>query len=137
MDLIGRIKRYLWSGLMDDDGFTFELEDDLIDDEMRDRIEEETFFLSPDRLYIVFDPQGFDKVNVRAYDTSSVKDVSAAHILQQGMLSLLETDYDYLMQLGHEATMEQIVEKTKESSNKLIVEDVYDNVIKVKFSEDN
>ena len=89
---------------MNDDGFTFEPEDDLIDDEMRDRIEEETFFLSPDRLYIVFDPQGFDKVNVRAYDTSSAKDVSAAHILQQGMLRLLETDYDYLMQLGHEAT---------------------------------
>ena len=106
---------------------------------MRERIEEETFFLSPNRLYIVFDPEGFDKVSVRAYDTSDTKDVSAAHILQQGMLSLLETDYDYLMQLGHEATLEQIVEKSKEKeeSNKLIVEDVYDNVIKVKFSEDN
>jgi len=78
-------------------------------------------------------------VSVRAYDTSDSKDVSAAHILQQGMLSLLETDYDYLMQLGHEATLEQIVEKSqeKEESKKLIVEDVYDNVIKVKFSEDN
>jgi len=32
---------------MNDDGFTFEPEDDLIDDEMRDRIEEETFFLVP------------------------------------------------------------------------------------------
>ena len=43
------------------------------------------------------------------------------------------------MQLGHEATLEQIVEKSKENedSRKLIVEDVYDNVIKVKFSEDN
>ena len=102
---------------MSDDGFTFD----------------------PNRLYIVFDPEGFDKVSVRAYDTSDTKDVSAAHILQQGMLSLLETDYDYLMQLGHEATLEQIVEKSKEKeeSNKLIVEDVYDNVIKVKFSEDN
>ena len=124
---------------MSDDGFTFEPEDDLINDEMRERIEEETFFLSPNRLYIVFDPEGFDKVSVRAYDTSDTKDVSAAHILQQGMLSLLETDYDYLMQLGHEATLEQIVEKSKENedSRKLIVEDVYDNVIKVKFSEDN
>jgi|TARA_A100001391_G_scaffold67085_1_gene42837 hypothetical protein len=124
---------------MSDDGFSFDPEDDLIDDEMRERIEEETFFLSPGRLYIVFDPQGFDKVNVRAYDTSDTKDVSAAHILQQGMLSLLETDYDYLMQLGHEATLERIVEKSKEKedNNKLIVEDVYDNIIKVKFSEDN
>jgi len=125
---------------MNDDGFTFEPEDDLIDDEMRDRIEEETFFLARDRLYIVFDPEGFDKVSVRAYDTSDAKDVSAAHILQQGMLSLLETDYDYLMQLGHEVTMEQIVEKSKQKeqdSNKLIIEDVYDNIIKVKFSEDN
>jgi hypothetical protein len=109
---------------MNDDGFTFEPEDDLIDDEMRDRIEEETFFLAQDRLYIVFDPQGFDKVSVRAYDTSDAKDVSAAHILQQGMLSLLETDYDYLMQ-------------KEQDSNKLIIEDVYDNIIKVKFSEDN
>ena len=52
---------------------------------------------------------------------------------------LRATDYDYLMQLGHEATLEQIVEKSKENedSRKLIVEDVYDNVIKVKFSEDN
>jgi hypothetical protein len=44
------------------------------------------------------------------------------------------------MQLGHEATMEQIVEKSKQKeqdSNKLIIEDVYDNIIKVKFSEDN
>ena len=103
---------------MNDDGFTFEPEDDLIDDEMRDRIEEETFFLAKDRLYIVFDPEGFDKVNVRAYDTS---------------------DYDYLMQLGHEATMEQIVDKSKDKrdSNSLVVEEVYDNIIKVKFSEDN
>lgn len=124
---------------MNDDGFTFEPEDDLIDDEMRDRIEEETFFLAKDRLYIVFDPEGFDKVNVRAYDTSEVEDVSAAHILQQGMLSLLESDYDYLMQLGHEATMEQIVDKSKDKkdSKSLVVEEVYDNVIKVKFSEDN
>ena len=124
---------------MNDDGFTFGPEDDLIDDEMRDKIEEEAFFLARDRLYIVFDPEGFDKVSVRAYDTSDTKDVSAAHILQQGMLSLLETDYDYLMQLGHEATLEQIVEKSreKEETNKLIIEDVYDNVIKVKFSEDN
>jgi len=78
-------------------------------------------------------------VNVRAYDTSSAKDVSAAHILQQGMLSLLESDYDYLMQLGHEATMEQIVDKSKDKrdSKSLVVEEVYDNVIKVKFSEDN
>ena len=124
---------------MNDDGFTFEPEDDLIDDEMRDRIEEETFFLAKDRLYIVFDPEGFDKVNVRAYDTSEGEDVSAAHILQQGMLSLLESDYDYLMQLGHEATMEQIVDKSKDKrdSKSLVVEEVYDNVIKVKFSEDN
>ena len=124
---------------MNDDGFTFEPEDDLIDDEMRDRIEEETFFLAKDRLYIVFDPEGFDKVNVRAYDTAEVEDVSAAHILQQGMLSLLESDYDYLMQLGHEATMEQIVDKSKDKrdSKSLVVEEVYDNVIKVKFSEDN
>ena len=41
------------------------------------------------------------------------------------------------MQVGHEATIEQIVQNSKEDSKKLIVEDVYDNVIKVKFSEDN
>tara|TARA_R110000796_G_scaffold104931_3_gene214916 strand:+ start:1916 stop:2311 length:396 start_codon:yes stop_codon:yes gene_type:complete len=131
---------------MDDDyeGFVFtsgdvmEDEDSLIDEAMRNRISEETFFLAPDRLYIVFDSIGVDKVTVRAYDTLDATDVSAAHILQQGMLSLLETDYDYLMQLGHEATLDRISEEqAKKDSKKLTVEEVYDNVIQVKFSEDN
>ena len=30
----------------EDDGFSFDPEDDLINDEMRERIEEETFFVS-------------------------------------------------------------------------------------------
>ena len=53
------------------------------------------------------------------------------------MLSLLESDYDYLMQLGHEATLERIEERAQESKRKMSIEEVYDNVIKVKFSEDN
>tara|TARA_R110000744_G_scaffold140657_3_gene251926 strand:- start:648 stop:1043 length:396 start_codon:yes stop_codon:yes gene_type:complete len=131
---------------MDDDyeGFVFtsgdgiEDSDSLIDEAMRNRISEETFFLAPDRLYIVFDSIDVDKVTVRAYDTLDATDVSAAHILQQGMLSLLETDYDYLMQLGHEATLDRISEEqAKKDSKKLTVEEVYDNVIQVKFSEDN
>tara|TARA_R100001369_G_scaffold42439_1_gene68652 strand:- start:2676 stop:3071 length:396 start_codon:yes stop_codon:yes gene_type:complete len=128
----------------DDDGFIFTIgnelsdEDSLIDEAMRNRISEETFFLSPDRLYIVFDPVSVDKVTVRAYDTSDAGEVNAAHILQQGMLSLLESDYDYLMQLGHEATLNSIEEEqSKENRKKVSVDDLYDNVIRVKFSEDN
>jgi len=144
--LNGRIKVYQRGGSMDDDyeGFVFtsgegtEGEDSLIDEAMRNRISEETFFLAPDRLYIVFDSVGVDTVTVRAYDTLDATDVSAAHILQQGMLSLLETDYDYLMQLGHEATLDRISEEqAKKDSKKLTVDEVYDNVIQVKFSEDN
>ena len=42
------------------------------------------------------------------------------------------------MQLGHEATLDRISEEqAKKDSKKLTVEEVYDNVIQVKFSEDN
>ena len=112
-------------------------EDLIIDNGLKERIAEEAFFLSSDRLYIIFDPISIDKVSVRAYDCSNKEDVTAAHILQQGMLSLLESDYDYLMQLGHEATLERIEERAQESKRKMSIEEVYDNVIKVKFSEDN
>jgi hypothetical protein len=109
-----------------------------VDEEMKKKISEETFFLSPDRLYIVLDPISVDKVTVRAYDTSDSEELSAAHILQQGMLSLLETDYDYLMQIGHEATLESISEhRSKEDNAKITVDEVYDNVIRVEFSKDN
>ena len=127
----------------DEDFFIFNSEDidsdeDLIiDNGLKERIAEEAFFLSSDRLYIIFDPISIDKVSVRAYDCSHKEDVTAAHILQQGMLSLLESDYDYLMQLGHEATLERIEERAQESKRKMSIEEVYDNVIKVKFSEDN
>ena len=124
---------------MSDDGFTFNPdEDSVMDEEMKKKISEETFFLSPDRLYIVLDPISIDKVTVRAYDTSDSEELSAAHILQQGMLSLLETDYDYLRQIGHEATLESISEhRSKEGSTKITVDEVYDNVIRVEFSKDN
>ena len=112
-------------------------EDLIIDNGLKERIAEEAFFLSSDRLYIIFDPISIDKVSVRAYDCSHKEDVTAAHILQQGMLSLLESDYDYLMQLGHETTLERIEARAQESKRKMSIEEVYDNVIKVKFSEDN
>ena len=121
----------------DDFSFTFTQDDSDIPEEMKSRIEEESFSLATGRMYIVFDPSDIDSVTVRAYDTTDTQDVSPAHVLMQGMLSLLETDYDYLMQLGHEATIDQIVQNSKEDTKKLVVEEVYDNVIKVKFSEDN
>ena len=52
----------------DYEGFVFtsgdgiEDADSLIDEAMRNRISEETFFLAPDRLYIVFDSIDVDKV---------------------------------------------------------------------------
>lgn len=126
----------------DEEGFFFtkyleQKEEEILDDAMQKRISEETFLLAKDRLYIIFDPVSLDKVNVRAYDSSDCEDVTAAHILQQGMLSLLETDYDYLMQLGHEATIDQIKDLSESYTKKAKIEDVYDNVIKVRFSEDN
>ena len=124
----------------DDNGFFFSLEkgeEAFIGEELKSKVEEESFALSQSRLYLVFDPSSIDSVSVRAYDTTNSDEVTAAHILLQGMLSLLETDFDYLMQLGHEATMEQLHEKSNKSKPKLTVEEVYDNVIKVKFSRDN
>lgn len=129
---------------MDDEGFIFTVGSDLdakdavIDENMRNRIAQETFFLAPDRLYIVFDPSATNKVTVRAYDTLDGSEVGAAHVLQQGILSLLESDYDYLMQLGHEATLERMQEeKSKGDNTKFTIDELYENVIRVKFSEDN
>ena len=105
---------------MSDDDFTFTFTDDDSDlpEDMKSRIEEESFSLATGRMYIVFDPSSIDSVTVRAYDTTDTDDVGPAHILMQGMLNLLETDYDYLMQVGHEATIEQIVQNSKEDSKK-------------------
>ena len=58
-------------------------EDFIIDSGLKERIAEEAFFLSSDRLYIIFDPISVDKVSVRAYDCSNKEDVTAAHILQE------------------------------------------------------
>ena len=125
--------------MSDDDDFTFTFTDENSDipESMKARIEEESFSLATGIMYIVFDPSDIDRVTVRAYDTTDTEDVGPAHVLMQGMLNLLETDYDYLMQVGHEATIQQIVQNSKEDTKKLVVEEVYDNVIKVKFSEDN
>ena len=63
------------------EGFTFKPEDNEIPENIKKRIEEESFGLQEGRLYIVLDSTNDDSVDVRCYDTTSTDDISPAHFM--------------------------------------------------------
>ena len=94
-----------------------------LDEDLKKRIAYESFQLSENRLHLIFEPDGEEKVSIRAYDTVGGNDITAAHILVQGIISTLEDDYEYIMQLGHEATIKRLESVSQHERNKSITVD--------------
>ena len=118
--------------MSDDD--TFDTKDiEKASKEEKENIALESFQLADERLFIVIHPRGNGRVDVRSYDTTDADDINDGHVLLQGLISMLDCSYDFLMECGHK----EIVRKLQlelDSSNG--VESISDNVIRVKFNKD-
>ena len=130
---IGRRKNYLRSGLMNDDGdddnviYPESLLPEDLDISMQKRISEETLHLAEGRMYMIFDSTSADKVTVRAYDATCSEDITPAHVLLQGIMAIMNSEYEYLMQLGHEETFMQLIaekERKEGSSRPIEIENI-------------
>tara|TARA_R100000988_G_scaffold103794_2_gene85173 strand:+ start:1399 stop:1785 length:387 start_codon:yes stop_codon:yes gene_type:complete len=116
------------------EGFTFKPEDNEIPENIKKRIEEESFGLQEGRLYIVLDSTNDDSVDVRCYDTTSTDDISPAHVMCHGMLEILNNEHNYVTSVGHDVILNFMSEAKKENEEAVITkQDLGSNIINVNF----
>jgi len=119
---------------MSEDGFVFEQEKDSVPDDVKRRIEEESFGLVEGRLYIVLDSTNNESVNVRCYDTTSKEEISPAHVMCHGMVEIMNTENEYVLSVGHETVMKYLTEAKQENEDvNITAQDLGNNIIKVNF----
>jgi len=94
----------------------------------------ESMQLADDRLYIILHARSEDNVSVRMYDTTGSEEITGAHVLLHGLIHLLDNDYDEVVEYGHQAIIEKLMESGEEEFN---IRDLSDNVVHVTFSKDN
>ena len=120
---------------MSEDGFVYNKEEeDVIPDDLKRRIEEESFGLVEGRLYIVLDSTNNESVNVRCYDTTSKEEISPAHVMCHGMVEIMNSENDYVLSVGHEMVMNYLNEAKQENEEvNITAQDLGNNIIKVNF----
>lgn len=119
---------------MSEDGFVYNKEDDAIPDDVKRRIEEESFGLVEGRLYIVLDSTNNESVNVRCYDTTNKEEISPAHVMCHGMVEIMNSENDYVLSVGHEIVMNYLNEAKQENEEvNITAQDLGNNIIKVNF----
>ena len=106
----------------------------LLPDAEQTDIAMESMQRADDRLYIILHARSEDNVSVRMYDTTGSEEITGAHVLLHGLIHLLDNDYDEVVEYGHQAIIEKLMESGEEEFN---IRDLSDNVVHVTFSKDN
>ena len=101
-------------------------------------METEKLSLLPDRLYLILKPtidnQGFD---VTAYDTTDPKKpIPSAFFVLKGLMDLLDTDLDALVQRGQMSVMDKMVQ-LESKGGEITSEMLSDNIQKIKLGKLN
>lgn len=118
----------------DEEGFIINENDIDVPEDVKRRIEEESFGLVEGRLYIVLDSTNNHSVNVRCYDTTDKKEISPAHVMCHGMIEIMNTENDYVLSTGHEMILKYLDEARRDNEDAVLTpEDLGNNIIKVNF----
>ena len=101
-------------------------------------METEKLSLLPDRLYLILKPtidnQGFD---VTAYDTTDPKKpIPSAFFVLKGLMDIIDTDLDGLVQRGQMSVMDKMVH-LESKGGEITSEMLSDNIEKVKIGKLN
>lgn len=111
------------------------------DDDILDKIAElnksmEMASLLPDRHYLIFNEVDDENVSMSVYDTTDIdlnnEYISGSQILVQGLLELMETDIERVLEMG----MARIVAlDTSSEIPKIVDTSLGDNIVKVDFGK--
>ena len=101
-------------------------------------LETEKLSLLPDRLYLILKPtidnQGFD---VTAYDTTDPKKpIPSAFFVLKGLMDIIDTDLDGVVQKGQMSVMDKMVELESKGEN-VTSDMISDNIEKIKIGKLN
>jgi hypothetical protein len=101
-------------------------------------METEKLSLLPDRFYLILRPtsdnQGFD---VTAYDTTDPKKpIPSAFFVLKGLMDIIDTDLDGLVQRGQMSVMDKMVQ-LESKGGEITSEMLSDNIEKIKLGKLN
>jgi len=101
-------------------------------------METEKLSLLPDRFYLILKPtidnQGFD---VTAYDTTDPKKpIPSAFFVLKGLMDIIDTDLDGLVQRGQMSVMDKMVQ-LESKGGEITSEMLSDNIEKIKLGKLN